>query len=143
MGMTWKECVDKGIIIRTDSDVDRACKMHEMAKLRGEFWNQKIGSKFVSLRVEAFYEIIKELIYAHMYRNGFNCRNHLCLIAYLKEKFDDFDFEIDKIDELRRVRNEINYRGSQVSNDYFLRNELELKNIIDLLTKNLLIYCEF
>ena len=92
--------------------------------------NKEIEDKFIALKVEAYYDIIKELIFAHLYRNGYNCTNHLCLIAYLKEKIEDFDFEIQKINELRKVRNEINYRGLTIKKDYLNRNELEFKNII-------------
>lgn len=128
--MSWKECVDQGIITETQADEERSNQMLQMANLRLEFWDKKVDEKFIALKVEAYYDIIKELIFAHIYKNGYNCTNHLCLIAYLKEKIQDFDFEIQKIDELRKVRNEINYRGLTIKKDYLERNELEFKNII-------------
>lgn len=128
--MSWKECVDQGILTETMPDEERSIQMQKMADLRFEFWNKKVQDKFIALKVEAYYDIIKELIFAHMYKNGFNCTNHLCLIAYLKEKFKGFGFEIEKTDELRKVRNEISYRGFSVKKDYLRRNELEFKNII-------------
>jgi len=135
--ISWKECVDQKIITKSIADDERAKQMLIMANLRFEFWNRKIEDKFITLKVEAYYDIIKELIFAHMYKNGFNCTNHLCLIAYLREKFKDFDYEIEKIDELRRVRNEINYRGFSIKKDYLERNELEFKNIITKLKEKL------
>ncbi len=111
--------------------------MINMANLRLEFWDRKIDDKFIALKIEAYYDIIKELIFANMYKDGLNCTNHLCLIAYLKEKCEDFDFETGKIDELRKVRNEINYRGFAVKRDYLERNELEFKNIITKLKERL------
>ena len=135
--MSWKECVDQNIITQTVPDEDRANQMLNMANLRLEFWDKKVEDKFVALKVEAYYDIIKELIFAHLYKNGFNCINHLCLIAYLKEKILDFDFEIQKIDELRRIRNEINYRGTTIQKDFLERNELEFKNIIKRLKEEL------
>jgi hypothetical protein len=134
--MSWKECLEQGIITKTDTDKDRSNQMLKMANLRSEFWNKISEDKFIALKVEAYYDIIKELIFAHLYKNGYNCTNHLCLIAYLKENIPDFDFEIQKIDELRKVRNEINYRGMNIKKDYLQRNELEFKNIIRIL-KNL------
>ncbi len=128
--MSWKECIEKRIITKITPDKERANKMLKMANIRLEFWSKEVDSRFVSLKVEAYYDIIKELIFTHMYKTGFNCTNHLCIIAYLKEKFQEFDFEIQKIDELRRIRNEINYRGFFVSTDYLERNKLEFKNII-------------
>lgn len=135
--ISWKECVDKGIITKTIPDNERAVQMLEMANIRQEFWDKNIQDKFISLKVEAYYEIIKELILANIYQEGFNCTNHICLIAYLKEKFQNFSFETEKINELRKVRNEISYRGFTIKKDYLERNELEFKNIIVELKKTL------
>ncbi|MBU0460407.1 MAG: hypothetical protein KJ597_06440 [Nanoarchaeota archaeon] len=135
--MSWKECVDQNVITETQPDEERSKQMLQMANLRLEFWNKDVGDKFIALKVEAYYDVIKELLFAHLYKNGYNCTNHLCLIAYLKEKIPDFDFEIQKIDELRKVRNEINYRGLTIKKDYLERNELEFKNIIKRLKEEL------
>jgi len=128
--MSWKECVDERIITQSVPDEERSNQMLIMANLRLKFWDKKVADEFIVLKVEAYYDIIKELLFAHLYKNGYNCTNHLCLIAYLKEKIKDFDFETQKIDELRKVRNEINYRGLTIKKDYLERNELEFKNII-------------
>jgi|SRR3989338_8458426 len=135
--ISWKACVDEGIIIQTVPDKERSNQMLLMANLRLKFWDKKITDEFIVLKVEAYYDIIKELLFAHLYKNGYNCTNHLCLIAYLKEKIKEFDFEIQKIDELRKVRNEINYRGLTIKKDYLERNELEFKNIIKRLKEEL------
>ena len=128
--MSWKECVDEGIITQNVHDEERSNQMLIMANLRLKFWDKKVADEFIVLKVEAYYDIIKELLFSHLYKSGYNCTNHLCLIAYLKEKIKDFDFETQKIDELRKVRNEINYRGLTIKKDYLERNELEFKNII-------------
>ena len=128
--MSWKECVDERIITQSVPDEERSNQMLIMANLRLKFWDKKVADEFIVLKVEAYYDIIKELLFAHLYNNGYNCTNHLCLIAFLKEKIKDFDFETQKIDELRKVRNEINYRGLTIKKDYLERNELEFKNII-------------
>ena len=135
--MSWKECIDEGIISQSTPDEERSNQMLMMANLRLKFWDKKVADEFIVLKVEAYYDIIKELLFAHLYKNGYNCTNHLCLIAYLKEKIKDFDFETQKIDELRKVRNEINYRGLTIQKDYLERNELEFKNIIKRLKEEL------
>ena len=135
--MSWKECVDERIITQSVPDEERSKQTLMMANLRLKFWDKKVADEFIVLKVEAYYDIIKELIFAHLYKNGYNCTNHLCLIAYLKEKIKDFDFETQKIDELRKVRNEINYRGLIIKKDYLERNELEFKSIIKRLKEEL------
>ena len=135
--MSWKECVDQNIMTKTIPDEERSTQMLLMANLRLKFWDKKVADEYIVLKVEAYYDIIQELIFAHLYKNGYNCTNHLCLIAYLKEKIKDFDFEIQKIDELRIVRNDINYRGLTIKKEYLERNELEFKNIIKRLKEGL------
>lgn len=129
--LSWKECIETGIITITEPDKERSRKMHNLADTRLEFWDKKVDNKFTSLKVEAYYNIIKELIFACLYKEGYNCANHVCLIACLKEKIKNFDFEIEKINELRKVRNEISYRGLITKTDYLERNELEFKHIIN------------
>lgn len=135
--MSWKECVEQGIITEGAPDNERSKQMLSMANIRLEFWDRKIEDKFIALKVEAYYDIIKELAFAHMYRRGFNCTNHLCLIAHLKKHISGFDFECDKIDELRQLRNEISYRGFGVKKDYLERNEPEFKAMIERLKKEI------
>jgi hypothetical protein len=129
--MSWKECLEQGIITESTPDSERSNQMLKMANIRFEFWNKEIADKYIALKVEAYYDIIKELIFAHMYNHGFNCTNHLCLISYLKKNIKNFDFESEKIDELRQLRNEISYRGFSVKKDYLERNEQDFKAIIE------------
>ena len=62
--MSWKECVDKEIITKTTPDEERSVQMMNMADLRMKFWDKKIEDRFIALKVEAYYDIIKELIFA-------------------------------------------------------------------------------
>lgn len=128
--MDWKECIRQGVVKRTSPDDERALHLISIAVLRFEFWNREIDPKFSALKVEAYYEVIKELMFAMLYRKGFDCSNHVCLISYLAEHTADFDYETNKIDELRRIRHDIDYRGINVSSDYLKQNELEFKWII-------------
>lgn len=132
--MSFKECIEKEILIKTIPDLERAIQISNMALLRYKFWNRNIDDEYITLKIEAYYDIIKELIFAIVYKNGYNCHNHLCLISYLKEITTEFDYEINKINELRTIRNEINYRGLMVKSDYFERNELEFRSIIQKLS---------
>ena len=83
--MSWKDCVEEKIITKTVPDEERKDQMAKMADLRLKFWDKKIPDEFTVLKVEAYYDVIKELIFANIFKDGYNCTNHLCLIAYLKE----------------------------------------------------------
>ncbi|MBU1974121.1 MAG: hypothetical protein KKH52_01880, partial [Nanoarchaeota archaeon] len=58
--MSWKECVDQNVITETQPDEERSKQMLQMANLRLEFWNKDVGDKFIALKVEAYYDVIKE-----------------------------------------------------------------------------------
>src|SRR3989338_11098298 len=94
--MSWKECVDEGIITQSSPDEERSNQMLIMANIRLKLWDKKVADEFIVLKVEAYYDIIKELLFAHLYKNGYNCTNHLCLIAYLKEKIKALRFRMWK-----------------------------------------------
>lgn len=88
--MDWKDCTEQGIITKAEPDTQRAKQMQKIAMLRLRFWDRAIDEKFTVLKVEAYYEIIKELMFANLYKKGYNCTNHICLIAFLREHFADF-----------------------------------------------------
>lgn len=111
--------------------------MLKMALLRLRFWDRPIGDEFAALKVEAYYDVIKEHIHAHLYKNGYNCTNHICLISYLRERFPQFKRETAKIDELRKVRNDMNYKGLIIEKEYLKQNEPRFKHIINQLKERL------
>ena len=135
--INWKECVQKKIIFRIIPNKNKTLEMIKIADLKLEFWGKQIEEKFIALKIEACYDIIRDLIFAHLYEDGFNCTNHKCLIAYLKYVMPDFEYEINKIDELRRLRNQISYRGSLIDKNYLRNNELEFQHIIKTLRNSL------
>src|SRR3989338_8695917 len=59
--MSWKECVDEGIITQSTPDEERSNQMLMMTNLRLKFWDKKVADEFIVLKVEAYYDVIKEL----------------------------------------------------------------------------------
>lgn len=127
--ISWEECVSSNFIIKVRSDKERMVELKNHALERYSFWSNQ-DNKHITLKVEAYYEIIKELILAFMYKKGFTSKNHICLIAFAKKFIDNFDYEINKIAELKKIRNEIVYRGLKVQNKYLEMNEPEFRHII-------------
>tara|TARA_Y100000310_G_C20699883_1_gene828725 strand:+ start:1938 stop:2366 length:429 start_codon:yes stop_codon:yes gene_type:complete len=130
---SMKECIEAGIIKEVPEDIQRTKSLVNLAILRQEFWEQKHARKFSVLKIEAYYEIIKELAFALMYKEGFSSSNHLCMLAFLNDTFIHNEYEIRKVSELCRVRSDINYRGVQVPQSYLEQNEMEFKHTINLL----------
>lgn len=133
--MSWDLCL-KEFITNISKDKSRAAALLKMASLRYEFWsNLKFDSKYSSIAVDGYYEVIKELLTALLYLEGYKSENHECLIAYLKQKYPEMAYEVGFIHQLKTIRNDIDYKGFFVNSEYLDRNMLELKHIIETLIK--------
>ena len=133
--MSWKSCINEHII-KISKDEERARALLNMAKERCRFWSEiKVKPKYAFIVIEGYYEIIKELLTALFYIEGYKSDNHECLIAYLKKYYPDISYEVSVIYQLKNIRNSIDYRGVFVDVDYLNRNKLEFEHIIKLLQK--------
>jgi len=133
--MSWESCL-KEHIRRVSKDENRAKELLKMAELRHSFWSENdFNKKCVSLVVDGYYEVIKELLTAMLYLEGLKSDNHECLISFLKEKYPEWYYEVDIIYQLKRIRNNITYRGFFVKPEYLNKNQLEFDHIIKTLKK--------
>ena len=109
-----------------------------MVELREKDLKTK-SEEFATLIVEGYYEIIKELITAIMSIDGYKTVSHELLIGYLVRFYKEFSSsEIYLIDQLRKTRNSIAYRGAIIRPEYLKRNKerillsiKKLKNIVE------------
>lgn len=117
-------------IFKITRDKERANDLFVMAQERLEII--KILPKDKSYKIiEEYYEIMKELITALMYLDGYKTLSHKKLIEYFEEKNKNFDkAEIQLIDTLKKFRNEIVYYGKQISDAFLKNNEKEITLII-------------
>lgn len=120
-------------IFKISKNQIRAKSLVEMAEERLADINTEAKTYKI---VEEYYEIIKELITALMYLNGFKTLSHKMLIVYLGKNFKEIDkSEIILIDDLRKLRNNIAYYGQKVEKEFLINNEKEIKTIINKLLK--------
>ena len=120
-------------IFKISKNEIRSDSLIEMAKER--FSDIKKESKTYKI-IEEYYEIIKELITALMYSDGFKTLSHKMLIFYLEKNYKNFNkSEILLIDELRKLRNNIVYYGQKVEKEFLINNEEEIISIINKLFK--------
>ncbi|MBU0457373.1 MAG: hypothetical protein ABH824_07515 [Nanoarchaeota archaeon] len=136
--MDWEKCTAEKTIRKVEPDKERIRNMLKMIEVRQKFWDSLIDildDEFSSLIVEGYYEIIKELLTAYLNINGLESSNHECLIRYFQKENSNLNVEAEKIDELKQVRNKIDYRGFFVRKEFFERNKLEYQHIIKLLNK--------
>ncbi len=67
-----------------------------------------------SPKLSLVYDSLRELLEALSLKNGYKVYNHECYAAFLKEVLHD-DSKGDSFDEIRKVRNSVNYYGAELS----------------------------
>lgn len=133
--MNFEDCIKKRYIKKVNGGREAGKSLLKLVEAR-LIEVEKIEN--ATLKVEAYYEILKELITILLFNQGYKSYSHECLISFLKENFSDElnTGNIELINQLRLLRNDIAYRGVFVEDDFLNRNEKEIVEIIKLL-KNL------
>lgn len=135
--MNFKECIRDGMLAETgEKDFHKASELLYLAQHKSLFWKEveDKAQTYPSLFIEGYYEIIKELIVALLAIDGWNATNHDCLFQYIIEKKQDIELDVAYLNELRQLRNNIDYRGVKVSNKLWNDNKLKIEIIIKTLT---------
>ena len=126
---SWEE-IEKDIR-EVARDLEMAESLLKMMSVRLNSIKKLNLEEETSLIVEGYYEVIKEAVTAIMAIDGKKTISHEALIIYLNKFYKEFDdYEISFVDELRKLRNKINYKGFFVNKNYLERNDLEIRNII-------------
>ncbi len=134
---SWKECITKKYITKTKPDRSMAIQMERMALLREDFLQHHVDQKFIVLKLEAYYDIIKELLYAHMYKNGYACTNPQCLVGYFEHHLHGFRKEYALIEELFSMKMKMHRISPKQIQEFLQTNDAGLKKIILLLKERL------
>ncbi|MEK6907411.1 MAG: hypothetical protein AABW45_02690 [Nanoarchaeota archaeon] len=123
-------------IKKISKDIERPKAILNSVLLREKFLKDKDEKEFASIFIETDYEIIKELITALMYLNGYKTLSHEYLISFLNRFYKNFsEYEINLIDKLRITRNKIAYEGFLVESDYYSNKKRDIKSVIEKLKK--------
>ena len=130
----WEEARNQ--VIKTAIDKEKAKSLYLMLKERKEAVKFLEPLRFTSIVIENYYEIIKESLTALMALDGYKSLSHEILISYLKRFHKEFlEHEIVFIDEMRKLRNKINYDGFKVRPQYYEINKENILKIIEKLDK--------
>ncbi len=125
----WDEKSDKASKMRPDAEKAKALlKMTELHEKRAKLTPLP---DMATLLVEEYYEIAKEMITAIMSCDGWKTTSHELLIGYLQRFYSEFaGAEIALIDQLRQMRNDIDYRGVMIHPDYLTQNQKKILEVI-------------
>ena len=85
--MKFEECLKKRLVIKKSEDKAIVKGLLEMVNVRFK----EVGNiENTTLKVEAYYEIIKELVTALLSDAGYKSFSNECLISFVKESYDNF-----------------------------------------------------
>jgi uncharacterized protein (UPF0332 family) len=129
--MDWNKC-EKEFISEVTIDKERVISLRKMAQKRFE---RAQNSEDISFVVEDYYEVIKELLIAYLLLNGLKSKNHQCLISFFYKDNPEYEYEATLIQNMSYFRNRLEYYGEEVPKEFYEKNNLEFKPLVELLFK--------
>ncbi|MBN2042661.1 MAG: hypothetical protein JW754_02545, partial [Candidatus Aenigmarchaeota archaeon] len=134
MMKVWDETSEQ--VLKIKPDKEKALSLLDLINLRERNLKLMNSEEFTTLIVEGYYEIIKEMITGIMSIDVWKTLSHEMLIGYIAKFYSEFpDSDISIMDQLRKTRNDISYRGVTINNDYIERNRDSILTIIEKLRK--------
>ncbi len=127
--MDWKECINRRIIKEVGKDNNLIKSTRQIASIKvksADFLSNDLYYGKISL----LYDALREYLECIALEKGYKIYNHECYSAFLKEIIN-LSNEADKFDNLRKIRNGINYYGqefSQVEANKIIKDLKELIN---------------
>ena len=126
-------------LIKITPDKEKAKSILAMVETTLEMILGINQSKFPSHVTKEYYGVVRELISILLLLDGYKTLGesaHKRMIEYLEKNYKEFDgSEIFLIDNLRIVRNKIEYDGFFVKEEYIKKKKELLQNIIKKLKK--------
>jgi hypothetical protein len=118
-------------LIKISPDKERAKSLLKMVELIEERIKTQDKIKMSALIIIDYYEIIKELITAILFIEGYKTLSHKDLLDYIGKYHSEFNNqEMNILDELRILRNRASYEGLIIQSEYLERNESFFNKII-------------
>ena len=131
--INWDEC-ERKFIKSVEIDKARIKSIIEKSMLRlKRARNTKVSLDTVSLIVEDYYEVIKELLVAYLLKKGIRSQNHQCLISYFYKENPNYEKEAFLISQMSFFRNRLNYYGESIPLEFYNKNKKEFEKIIKIL----------
>ncbi|MBM3247722.1 hypothetical protein FJZ17_04265 [Candidatus Pacearchaeota archaeon] len=107
--MDWRECIKERVVkdVNLDSNLIKSTK--EIAELKIKSAEILPENHYIS-RITLLYDALRGLLEAISLEKGYKIYNHECYTAFIGEILN-LSKEASLFDELRKIRNGINYYG--------------------------------
>jgi len=129
--MDWNECNFKKLVknIKKDTELIKSLSESSYNKLTSEEL-LTLNETTCSSKISLAYDSLRELLEALALEQGYKIYNHECYTPFLKEILKEV-FLSDEFDEIRKIRNQVNYYAKKINieetNDIILKIK-ELRN---------------
>ena len=115
MNMDWKECCNKRIVKEVKIDLDMINSLIGSSKDKIESEKLLEMSEITAAsKISLVYDSLRELLEALALKYKYKIYNHECYVAFLKEIIKE-SVRGDEFDDIRKIRNSINYYGKKVN----------------------------
>ena len=108
--MDWKECCNKKIVKESSVDYDLIKSLVRKSDNKLGSENKLFMSEITAVsKISLAYDSLRELLEALALKHGYKIYNHECYTSFLKENQNG-----DEFDDLRKIRNAVNYYEKDV-----------------------------
>jgi len=113
--MDWEECNKKRIVKDVSEDLDFISSLIKTSEDKLISADKLTTDEITSAsKLSLTYDSLRELLEALSLKQGYKIYNHECYVSFLKEILNESE-KGDEFDEIRKIRNNINYYGKTIS----------------------------
>jgi len=113
--MDFNECLKKRIVKEVKEDKELITSLLKTSQNKLDSENKLELSEVTSVsKITLLYDSLRELLEALAIKHGYKIYNHECYTHFLKEILNE-SIKGDEFDELRKIRNSINYYAKDIS----------------------------
>ncbi len=127
--MDWNECIKNRIAKEVKQDKNMIKSTREIAAVKVESADALPEHLHIG-KITLLYDALREYLECTALEKGYKIYNHECYTAFLKEILG-LSKEGDVFDELRKIRNGINYYGKTITEDESNEVIKKLKELIE------------
>lgn len=113
--MDWNECVKKRLAKEINEDKELIKSLIKTSKNKLESEEKlELDEVTAGSKVSLAYDSLREVLEGLSIKKGYKIYNHECYVYFLKEILNESS-KGDEFDELRKIRNDINYYGKEIA----------------------------
>ena len=132
----YDKCAAEGnIIFLLESDIERVKSMLEIAEEQWKAAKTLLDKKLWNSTYKMHYDVLHLLAEAFLLLDKVKIKNHLCLFAYLCQKYPKLGLDWNFFERIRTKRNGVAYYGSPVNEKDWKEVALQFEMDIKLLKR--------